>query len=151
VPGSLIEEVSAQQDRELTRREHLYRDGRPPPWVRERTVILVDDGMATGASMLAAITALRQLSPGRIVAAVPVAASGAARRIGREADEFVCVAIPEPFLTVGQCTRTSRKPAMNRCASCSPAVPACHERHERWRGVGDVSFAISRTMPPLRP
>jgi predicted phosphoribosyltransferase len=69
IPGALIDTVASQERQELARRERLYREGRPPPDVRGRTVILVDDGLATGATMHAAIEALRQLQPARIVVA----------------------------------------------------------------------------------
>src|SRR5437868_13444940 len=74
IPRNVIEPVIAKERKELERREHLYRDGRPAPDVRDRPVILVDDGLATGSTMLAAIVAVRQLEPAKIVVAVPVAA-----------------------------------------------------------------------------
>jgi predicted phosphoribosyltransferase len=97
----VIEMVIERERRELKRREQLYRDGRPPPDVRGLTTILVDDGLATGASMQAAIQALRQLEPAHIVAAVPVAAASVCQRLAREVDEVVCAATPEPFHAVG--------------------------------------------------
>ena len=73
IPSYVIDGVAAQEQQELARRERLYRGGRPPPDVRGRTVILVDDGLATGATMRAAVMALRQLQPARVVAAIPTA------------------------------------------------------------------------------
>jgi predicted phosphoribosyltransferase len=73
IPNYVIEAVAAREQQELARRERLYRGGRPPPDVRGRTVILVDDGLATGATMRAAVKALRQLQPARIVVAIPTA------------------------------------------------------------------------------
>jgi putative phosphoribosyl transferase len=86
---------------ELLRQEQAYRRGQPPMDVRGRTVILVDDGMATGASMRAAVRALRCLGPARVVAAVPVASVESCRELGELADACVCVAQPQPFLAVG--------------------------------------------------
>jgi predicted phosphoribosyltransferase len=96
-----IDEVAARELAELTRREAAYRDGRRAPDVRGRTVILVDDGLATGASMKAAVAALRKLGPARIVAAVPVGALETCDELGRLADEVVCAESPDPFYAVG--------------------------------------------------
>lgn len=96
-----IETVTAYETRELTRRELLYRGDLPHPDLHNRTVIVVDDGLATGSTMRAAITALRQQRPARIVAAVPVAASPVCAMIGCIADEIACVMTPEPFYAVG--------------------------------------------------
>jgi predicted phosphoribosyltransferase len=96
-----IDLVAAREQRELERREQLYRGDRPPPSVRGRTAILVDDGLATGASMRAAVAALRKLEPARIVVAVPVASRQACRSLEREVDEMVCASTPEPFHAVG--------------------------------------------------
>jgi predicted phosphoribosyltransferase len=101
IPDEVIESVAESQGRELERRERSYRDDRPLPRVRGRTVILIDDGLATGSSMRAAIAALRQQKPARIVVAVPVAAAATAEEMRREVDELVCVATPEPFYAVG--------------------------------------------------
>lgn len=93
--------VTAAERRELERRERLYRGDRPPRDVRGRTVILVDDGLATGSTMRAAIAALRQQHPGRIVVAVPVGAPDVCAAFQVEADESVCVRSPQPFYAVG--------------------------------------------------
>ena len=92
-----IESVTAQEQKELKRRELAYRGDRPALSVEAKTVILVDDGIATGSSLLAGIRALRQLRPAKIVIAVPVAPPAACKRLAYEVDEFVCVATPEPF------------------------------------------------------
>jgi putative phosphoribosyl transferase len=97
-----IERVTSAEEQELERRERAYRGGRPPLNVIGRTVILVDDGIATGASMAAAIRALRQMNPARIVIAVPVAPADTCGRLRSEVDEFVCLEMPEPFFGVGQ-------------------------------------------------
>jgi predicted phosphoribosyltransferase len=93
--------VIAAERQELERRNRLYRDDRPPPEVKGRTVILVDDGLATGASMRVACAALRQLGPARLVVAVPVAPAEACAEMRAEADEVVCAVTPEPFYGVG--------------------------------------------------
>jgi putative phosphoribosyl transferase len=93
--------VTATEQRELERRQHAYRDDRPLPKIRGRTIILVDDGLATGASMLAAILALRQQHPARIVVGVPAASSDVCREFQHEVDEIVCAITPYPFYAVG--------------------------------------------------
>jgi putative phosphoribosyl transferase len=101
IPQRVIDSVAAQEARELERREHLYRGDRPSRDVNGRTVILVDDGLATGSSMRAAVAALRQKNPRRIVVAVPVAAAATCREFEAEVDEIVCYQTPEPFYSVG--------------------------------------------------
>lgn len=96
-----IDRVVEMEERELERREAVYRGGRPSPNVRDRTVILVDDGLATGSTMLVATRALRSRHPARIVVAVPTAAPMVCADIGQEADEIVCAMTPEPFYAVG--------------------------------------------------
>lgn len=96
-----VEAVLAAERTELARRERLYRGNRPPPDVAGRTIILVDDGLATGASMHAAVMALRANDPARIVVAVPVAPSGTEERFEGEADEFVSLFTPPDFRAVG--------------------------------------------------
>jgi putative phosphoribosyl transferase len=99
------QEVAAtvkREETELLRREHLYRDERPLTKVEGRAVILIDDGLATGATMRAAILALRQQNPAWLVVAVPVGAPHTCERLRHEADEVVCVATPEPFYSVGR-------------------------------------------------
>jgi predicted phosphoribosyltransferase len=102
IPEEVIDAVAAQQQQELTRRERLYRDGRPAPDLRGRIVILVDDGLATGATMRAGVQAARQQHPARIIVAVPTASPDTAAALKREADEVVSVMLPEPFFAVGQ-------------------------------------------------
>ncbi|HYV41766.1 MAG TPA: phosphoribosyltransferase family protein, partial [Thermoanaerobaculia bacterium] len=96
-----VARVTDAERRELDRREIAYRADRPPLDVKGRTVILVDDGLATGSSMRAAVAALRPLSPARIVVAVPVAPRSTVLSLERVADEVVCLEMPEPFLAVG--------------------------------------------------
>lgn len=101
IPDSIIDAVATEERRELERREHLYRDNRPPPDVHDRIVILVDDGLATGATMRAAVAALRQQHPARIVVAVPVAAPSTCEELSAEVDEIICAQTPTPFFGVG--------------------------------------------------
>jgi putative phosphoribosyl transferase len=102
IPDEVINTVSAQEFAELQRREKAYRDDLPPPEVEGKTVILVDDGIATGSTMLAAIAALRQLNVARIVVATPVVPAATYYEIRRAADEVVAVMVPEDFYAVGQ-------------------------------------------------
>jgi predicted phosphoribosyltransferase len=101
VPPPVIEAVAAWEQEELTRRERLYRGDRPPPDARGRTVILVDDGLATGATMRAALAALHRQQPARLVVAVPTAAPETCDEMRAEADDVVCATTPEPFHSVG--------------------------------------------------
>lgn len=96
-----VKTVTAREEEELKRREIAYRGDRPAPSVAGQIVILVDDGIATGASLLAGIRALRQLRPAKIIVAVPVAPREAIERLAYEVDEVVCVATPHPFRAVG--------------------------------------------------
>ena len=97
-----LDRVAEIEQSELERRENAYRGSRPPLDVREATVILVDDGLATGSTMRAAVSAVRLLKPSRIVVAVPVAAPATRDALAREVDEIVCVATPDPFQAVGR-------------------------------------------------
>jgi putative phosphoribosyl transferase len=101
IPEAIIAAVAAQEQQELERRARHYRDGRPALDVRGCTVILVDDGLATGATMRAAVMALRQQQPAHIVIAVPVAASATCDELRSAGEEVVCAATPEPFYAVG--------------------------------------------------
>jgi predicted phosphoribosyltransferase len=101
VPEAVVDRVTAHEQRELERRERAFRGDRPTIDVRGRTVILVDDGLATGATMRAAIAALRQQAPERVVVAVPTAAPATCESMRAEVDEVVCAITPEPFYAVG--------------------------------------------------
>lgn len=96
-----IQRITDREGRELARREQVYREGRPPPQVTGNTVILVDDGLATGASMRAAVLALRRRDPARIVVAVPAAPQSTCQEFAAIADEMVCATTPSPFFAVG--------------------------------------------------
>src|SRR5437870_379350 len=97
-----IEAVTAKETAELERREQLYREGRPPPELRDRIVILVDDGLATGATMRAAVKALRERGVAKIVVAVPVAPPDTCHEVEQLADETICLSTPPFFQAVGQ-------------------------------------------------
>jgi putative phosphoribosyl transferase len=101
IPPEVIDRVAAAEREELERRELVYRGDRPVPEVRSKTFILIDDGLATGTSMRAAIAALRQMQPARIVVAVPIAAPSICDEFQDEVDEIVCAVTPEPFFAVG--------------------------------------------------
>jgi putative phosphoribosyl transferase len=101
IPRSSIDAVIEAETRELERREWTYRGDRPPIDVSGRTVILIDDGLATGASMHAAVIALRQRQPGRVVVGVPIAAPATCEELSQEVDDIICAVTPEPFQAVG--------------------------------------------------
>jgi predicted phosphoribosyltransferase len=101
IPEETVAAVAADEQRELERREGLYRDGAQPPALAGRTSVLVDDGLATGASMLAAALALREQGAGEVVAAVPVAPPEACEAFAERVDRIVCARTPELFYAVG--------------------------------------------------
>jgi putative phosphoribosyl transferase len=129
-----LNELAEAEKAELAWRDELYRQGRPPLPVRGQTVIVVDDGLATGSTMSAAILALRALEPARIVVAVPVAPIEARADIATQADEVVCVATPESFRGVGQFYEDFRQTsddevhALLRAAEEWPVIAS----HETW-------------------
>ena len=96
-----IDAITARELRELERREFAYRDDRPKPAIKGKTILLIDDGVATGATMHAAVAALRQQQPARIVVAVPTAAPSTCAEFRAEVDEMICVITPDPFEAVG--------------------------------------------------
>ncbi len=101
IPEPVLQRIEARERIELLRREQAYRGGRPPLDVTDKTVILVDDGLATGTTMRAAVVGLRMLRPASIVVAVPVAGTASCRELGAIADRVICVHTPEPFGAVG--------------------------------------------------
>jgi len=101
IPPNVIDAVAAHEQRELERREREYRGNRGPLSLTNRTVILVDDGLATGSTMRAAVIAVRQQQPARVIVAVPVGAASTCADLATEADDVVCVRMPDPFVAVG--------------------------------------------------
>ena len=102
IPPEVLETVTAAEQQELARREREYRGERPPLEVRGRILILVDDGLATGATMRAAVAALHQQQPARLIIAVPMAAAETCEALRAEVDEIICAVTPWPFYAVGQ-------------------------------------------------
>lgn len=102
IDQAVIDRVISREQAELERRNRLYRHGRPPPDTGGKTIIIIDDGLATGATIRAAIASVRQAGAARIIVAVPVGAASTCRKIKKEADELVCLYMPEPFFGVGQ-------------------------------------------------
>ena len=101
IPANVIDAVARREQIELERREELYRGTRAPIGLVGRTVILVDDGVATGSTMRAAVQAVRQQGPAQVIVAVPVGAPETCATLAREADDVVCVRTPDPFVAVG--------------------------------------------------
>jgi predicted phosphoribosyltransferase len=101
IPERVLAGVVAQERQELARRDRLYRDGRPMPAIQGRLIILVDDGLATGATMRAAAQAIRAQHPAWLVIAVPVGATPTCEALQAEADEIICLLTPAPFYAVG--------------------------------------------------
>jgi predicted phosphoribosyltransferase len=130
--------VSEREKAELQRREELYRQGRGPLQVRDRTIILVDDGLATGATMRAAVKALRQSGAAKIVVAVPVGPRDTCAEIKELADEAICLSMPEFFQAVGQYyedfSQTSDAEVRELLAGAAdPAVVRGHSNKSRWK------------------
>ena len=102
IPSEIIADVARNEQLELERRERAYRDGRPPIQLHDRVVILVDDGLATGSTMKAAVEAVRARRPAKVVVAVPVGAAATCEEFSQLADETVCARAPARFVAVGQ-------------------------------------------------
>lgn len=142
----VVEQVTEREGRELLRRERAYRDGRSTVDVGGKTVILVDDGLATGASMRAAIQALRRLGPARVVVAVPAAPRSTCEELRLEVDEVVCATTPSPFFAVGASywdfTQTTDQEVREllRAAARTPSAPSA-------RGPTEVSVIRSVATP----
>jgi putative phosphoribosyl transferase len=101
ISQEMIDAITEREQRELERRERLYRGDKPAPDVRGRTVIVVDDGLATGSTMKVALTALREQQPARLIVAVPIAPPDTCESLREAADQVVCAVTPEPFMAVG--------------------------------------------------
>lgn len=102
IPPAAIDAVAREEEQELVRREAAYREGREAPPLEGKIVILIDDGLATGSTMMAAVKAVRQRHPAKVIVAVPVGARDTCGALATIADEVVCVRMPEPFSAVGQ-------------------------------------------------
>jgi predicted phosphoribosyltransferase len=100
IPNEWLEAIDARERRELERREHAYRGDRPPPDVAGRTVVIVDDGLATGATMTAAVRLTKRVGARRVAVAVPVGSASARQRLAEEADDVLCLREPVPFSAV---------------------------------------------------
>lgn len=141
IPAALVQQVAVRERLELDRRDQVFRGDRPPLNVRLRTVILIDDGLATGATMEAAIMALRRMKPAAIVVAVPVGAAETCERIGRLADRLVCLVTPVPFNAVGQWyedfSQTTDEEVIGLLALSAPN-PAVNPASHRKADVVDV-------------
>jgi predicted phosphoribosyltransferase len=102
IPDTAIHAAVAEEKKELARRERLYRGNRPPLDLAGKVVVLVDDGLATGSTMKAAVQAVRKLRPSRVVVAVPVGSAEACAALKEVADEVICARIPRAFSAVGE-------------------------------------------------
>lgn len=133
IPPDVIERVTAMEQQELERRERSYRGNRPAPDVRGRTLLLVDDGLATGSTMRAAAAALKRQHPARIVVAVPTAAPQTRDELRQEVDEVVCAITPQPFYAVGlwyeDFSETTDEEVRDLLAEAHAATPSA--RHNR--------------------
>lgn len=147
ITPEVIQRVAERQGRELLRRERAYQDGRPMPELADKTVILVDDGLATGSSMHAAIIALREHKPGRIVVAVPAAPKSTCQELEAIVDEVICATTPSPFLAVGASywdfSQTSDEEVRDLLRAAATAVPARTEE----RVLSDTDVIRSAGIP----
>jgi predicted phosphoribosyltransferase len=151
IHDEVIDAVTTEEARELTRRERAYRDDRPFPQVQGATILLVDDGLATGSTMRAAVAALRQQGPARIVVAVPVGAAETCDELRRIADEVVCVRTPEPFWAVGiwyedfsQTTDEEVHDLLERVAEPSRSRKADHESTKEGKHETELNWETRR-------
>ena len=159
ISAAAIDAVEASERRELARRERLYRGGQPAPSVQDRTVILVDDGLATGSTMRAAARALRQMRPARLVAAVPVGSATVCASLRDVVDEVVCAEAPEPFYAVGvwyedfRSTKDAEvQEVLRRAAERQPVMPPfgpAPAAPARPAAIADVDAIRAVTIPLL--
>jgi putative phosphoribosyl transferase len=154
IPDEVINKIAAQEQQELERRERLYRGDRPAYDVHGRTVILVDDGIATGATMHAAVAALKQRQPTRIIIAVPTAAPSICDEFAAEVDELVCVIRPEPFIAVGywyrQFSQTSDEEVRSLLEQANLSLPAIQQKPKRTPGTGTSQKKRARVTTPVK-
>jgi erythromycin esterase-like protein/predicted phosphoribosyltransferase len=154
IAPQIIEQVAELEGRELLRREQAYREGRPEPRLAGKTVIVVDDGLATGASMRAAIQALRQWRPARTVVAVPAAPESACGELAALVDEVVCAITPSPFMAVGesywdfaQTTDEEVRDLLRAAPASRPPAPDGHSA-ARVPAVRSVAVPVEDGVPP---
>ncbi len=154
IPKEVIHKIVTREQREVKRRERLYRGGHSAYEIRERTVILVDDGIATGATMRAAVAAVRQQQPARIVIAVPAAASSTCDDFSAEVDELVCIIKPEAFLAVGlwyeNFSQTTDEEVRDLLQQAYEPSITRQEQRRGARAEGQKQTK-SRAMSPARP
>jgi erythromycin esterase-like protein/predicted phosphoribosyltransferase len=147
ISPEVIQRVAEQEGRELLRREQDYRDGRRMPDLTDKTVILVDDGLATGSSMHAAIIALREHQPGRIVVAVPAAPKSTCQQLWAIVDEVICATTPSPFLAVGawyyDFSQTTDEEVRDLLRAAATSIPARAEE----RTLSEVDVIRSAAIP----
>ena len=159
---AVINTVAAREQQEVERRERLYRGDRPAYDIRGRTIILVDDGIATGATMRAAVAAVKQRQPARIIIAVPVAASATCEAFAPEVDDVVCVQRPEDFFAVGfwyehfsQTTDEQVRDLLEQAVRDQMAapqkqrrVPGAKERQQSARATRQISTGATTSINP---
>jgi putative phosphoribosyl transferase len=135
IPNEMIDKIAASEQEELERRERLYRGGRPAYAVKGRVAILVDDGIATGATMHAAVAAIKQRQPYRIIIAVPTASPSTCDEFTAEVDEIVCVMRPEPFIAVGywyrQFSQTSDEEVRTMLEQANQGFPTAQQKPQK--------------------
>jgi len=154
ISDEMIDKIAARELQELERRERLFRGDRPAYDVHGRTVILVDDGIATGATMHAAVAALKQRQPARIIIAVPTAAPSTCDEFAAEVDELVCVIRPEPFIAVGywyrQFLQTSDEEVRSLLEQANQGLPAVQQKPKRKSGTGTSQKKRARSTTPVK-
>jgi predicted phosphoribosyltransferase len=151
IPNEMVDKIAANEQQELERRERLYRGDRPAYTVLGRTVILVDDGIATGATMHAAVAALKQQQPARILIAVPTASPSAYDEFANEVDEIVCVMRPEPFIAVSywysQFSQTSDEQVRSLLEQANHGFPTEQQNAQKAPEIGIHEKRRSSTLP----
>ena len=159
IPADVIDAVEAAERRELARRERLYRGSQAPPDVAGKTVILVDDGLATGSTLRAAALALREGNPARLVGAVPVASSAICEGMRDVVDEMVCAETPDPFYAVGlwydDFGQTSDEEVRDHLARAEQRMTSNRHEHPITTAPGTLApstpaESIAQTALPLR-
>ena len=151
IPDEMIDKITENEQLELERRERLYRGDRLAYDVRDRSLILVDDGIATGATMQAAVSALKQQQPARIIIAVPTAAPSTCDEFANEVDELVCVIRPEPFIAVGywyrQFSQTSDEEVRSLLEQANHGLPNAQRKPQKAPEVANHDTKRSSTPP----